>query len=126
MLFLSNAAIRYAVNICEENDRYKVGIAVNRNNREATTEMLLDISEELPGVKQIINSHYCFEILFKNESTIKVIPATTSARANKCHLLIVDPEVSLNVILNDLEPCETLMWSEYWEKQGTKARSSDE
>lgn len=118
MLFLSNAALRYAVDVCQERERYKVGIAIQgEDKRNAMRDLILSMVSDSDCVERIRNSKHNFEILFKNGSVIRFISTSDSARGNKLHLLITDKEVPYEVIQNVLKCCETLDWQEYTYEQ---------
>lgn len=91
MLFLSNAALRYAVDICLEKDNYKVGIAViGEDKRNTVQQMILDMVTGSDYIESVRNSKYNFTIDFKNGSYIKLINASDNSRGNRLHLLIAD------------------------------------
>ena len=114
MLFLSNAAIHYAVDICLEKDKYKVGIAVKGfEKRDSVRQQILDMVAGSDCVGHIRNSNYNFEVQFKNGSRIKLILASDNSRGNKLHLLIVDREISIDIVECVLKRCELLDWMEY-------------
>lgn len=120
MLFLSNAALRYAVDICLEKDKYKVGIATKGfEKRDIVRQQILDMITGSDCVEHIRNSKYNFEVQFKNGSVIKLILASDSSRGNMLHLLIVDREISIDVVECVLKRCELLDWIEYrYEQMG--------
>lgn len=118
MIFLSNAAVRYAVDICQEKAKYKVGIAIrSENKRNAVRELVLSMVANSGCVERIINSKHNFEICFKNGSVIKFIYASDSARMNRLHLLIADIDIPIDIMQRVLKPCENLEWFEYMYEQ---------
>ena len=118
MIFLSNAALRYAVDICLEKDKYKVGIAIKgEDKRNIMRQLILDMVVGSDCVETIRNSKNNFEVCFKNGSRIKFIYASDSARMNRLHLLIVDRDVSIDIVQYVLKPCENLEWFEYMYEQ---------
>ena len=113
MLFLSNAALRYAVDICLEKDKYKVGIAIKgEDKRSIMRQLILDMVVGSDFVETIRNSKHNFEVCFKNGSRIKFICASDNALMNRLHLLIVDRDVSIDIVQCVLKPCENLEWFE--------------
>lgn len=118
MIFLSNAAIRYAVDVCQERERHKVGIAIQgEDKRNAMRDLILSMVSDSDCVERIRNSKHNFEILFKNGSVIRFIFPSDSARGNKLHLLIADKEIQIDIIQTVLKRCEILDWYEYTYEQ---------
>ena len=108
MIFLSNAALRYAVDICLEKDKYKVGIAIfDEDKRAAAHQFVYSMVSDSDYVENIRNSKYNFEVHFKNGSAIKFVYPSDNARGHRFHLLIEDkdnPKDSTRV----LRACEIL------------------
>lgn len=114
MIFLSNAALRYAVDVCQEREGHKVGIAIQgEDKRNAMRELILSMVSDSDCIERIRNSKYNFEILFKNGSIIKFVYPSDNARGNRWHLLIADKEIRYDVMQNVLKRCELLDWHEY-------------
>lgn len=118
MLFLSNAAIRYAVDICQEKEKYKVGIAIRgEDKREVVRELISSMISNSDCVERIRDSKYSFEICFKNGSIIRFIHPSDSSRGQKLHLLIVDRKIPIDIVQNVLKRCEIIEWLEYMYEQ---------
>ena len=63
MLFLSNTAIRYAIDICKEKEKYKVGIAIrNADKKEVVRDLISSKVSNTNYVERIRDSKYDFEI----------------------------------------------------------------
>lgn len=122
MLFLSNASIKYAVDICQEKEKYKVGVAIkDEDKRNIMRQLILDIVADSDCVETIRNSKHNFEICFKNRSRINFIFPSDSAKMNRLHLLIADRNISIDVMQCILKPLENLEWLEYvYEEKGIK------
>lgn len=114
MIFLSNSALKYAVDICQEKEKYKIGIAsMDTDKLEAMRELLPTLITDRDCVESILNSKNEFRICFKNGSTIRLINSSYNACGLRFHLLIVDRSISIDIINNMLRPCENLEWLEY-------------
>lgn len=114
MLFLSNAALRYAVDVCQEREKHKVGIAIHgEDKRNDMRELILSMISGSDCIERIKNTKINFEIYFKNGSVIKFVYPSDSARGNRWHLLIADKEIPMDIIQNVLKHCEFLDWYEY-------------
>ena len=114
MLFLSNAAIRYAVDVCQEREKHKIGIAIHgEDKRNNMRELILSMISNLDCIERIRNTKVNFEIYFKNGSMIKFVYPSDNARGNRWHLLIADKEIPMDIIQNVLKRCELLDWYEY-------------
>lgn len=114
MIFLSKAAIRYAVDVCQERERHRIGIAIHgEDKRNDMHELILSMISDSDYIERIRDSKYNFEIYFKNGSVIKFIYPSDNARGNRWHLLIADKEIPMDIIQNVLKRCEILDWYEY-------------
>ena len=114
MIFLSKAAVRYAIDVCQELDNRRIAIAIQTvDKRNEIRELMLDTLLNHERVERIINSRNNFEILFDNNSIIRFIHPSDSARGNRVHLMIVDKDIPIDPIQNVLKCCEILDWYEY-------------
>ena len=117
MLFLSDAALRFAVEICLEKEKYRVCIAIpdpvrrmdifRRVVEKATLYDFGAYKRQLP---------ITLTLEFSNGSIIKVIQCSDSARGHICNLLIADPSITRPVLLDVLRPLERGDWIEYNER----------
>lgn len=113
MIFLSKAAIRYAINVCQEFDNRKIGIAIQKaSKRNEIRELMLDSLLNHEFVERIVNSEYNFEIRFDNGSVIRFVYPSDNARGNRVHLMIIDKDIPIDII-SVLQHCEILDWYEY-------------
>lgn len=124
MLFLSKASLEYAVKICIEKEKYKVGIAImNEENKNAARDLILDMISKTDHVEKIYRNSSNFRITFKNKSEIRFIPAAESSRGNRLHLLIADKTIPLDILQNVLKPCENIEWLKYAYEQRAKVKT---
>ena len=114
MIFLSSAALKYAVDICQEKDRYRIGIAsMDTDKLEAMRELLLTLITDRDCTERIINSKNEFKIYFKNGSMIKFLCSSSSACGQRLHLLIADRNIPIDIMNTMLRPLENLDWFDY-------------
>lgn len=119
MIFLSNSALRYAVDICQERERYRVGIAsMDEDKLEAMRELLPALITDRDCIEKIINSKNEFKIYFKNGSLISFL-STNNSLGRRLHLLIADINIPIDIMNSILRPCENLAWMEYTYEQQT-------
>ena len=119
MIFLSSSALRYAVDICQEKERYRVGIAsMDADKLEAMRELLPTLITDRDCIEKIINSKNEFKIYFKNGSLISFLSANNSL-GRRLHLLIADINIPIDIMNSILRPCENLAWMEYTYEQQT-------
>ena len=118
MIFLSNAALRYAVDICQEKEKYRVGIAsLDADKLEAMRELLPTLIVDRHCIESIINTKNEFRIRFTNGSTIMFISSSSNACGQRLHLLIADRDIPFDIMNNILRPCENLEWMNYMFEQ---------
>lgn len=110
-IYLSYSSLQYAVNICQEKEMYRVGIAIEDeiSNKEAK-DFLLGLIKDYDNVEKVINSKYEFNIYFKNGSLIRFVNTSGNARGQRYHLLIADKNVSEDVMRCIILPC----WTPYY------------
>lgn len=119
MIFLSNAALRYAVDICQEKENYRVGIAsIDTDKLETMRKLLPTLITDRDCIETIINSKNNFKIYFKNGSWIRFLSVNNS-KGSRFHLLIADKNIPIDIMNNVLRPCENLAWLEYTYGQQT-------
>lgn len=95
MIFLSNAALRYAVEVCAETEQYKVIVTALADKRPEIQNKLINLvkqvcESEIYTIKNICNRT---EIYYKNGSYIILAPANESMRGYRSHLLIADRDI---------------------------------
>ena len=115
MIYMSNAALRYAVNICLELPRYKVLICPElRSEWSDIMDQLVDYIPSLNlNVHRILKSRTgdC-RIEFTNRSTIRFVLASDSSRGYRANLVIVDSKIDEDIINTVLQPKEIIQYIE--------------
>ena len=106
-IYLSNASLQYAIDICKEKERYRVGIATLT---EETKLSLLTLMRCDYDIEKIISSKYEFRVYFKNGSLISFIDTSGNTRGQRYHLLIADKNISEDVMKCIILPC----WTPYY------------
>lgn len=114
MLFLSNSAIQYAVNICREEDGRKIGFVINNKRKiNLMNSLLSDMLADASDVEILMIRTNQLLIRFKNKSEIRLIPCLESSRMYRVHLMIVDRSVPPEFVQTILHQCEIRDWMEY-------------
>lgn len=109
MIYLSNAALRYAVNICLELPNYHVVIC--SESRSEWGDLIDQIVDYIPSLSENINrakktkSGNCF-LEFSNKSVILFCPAKESSRGMRANLIIASSKLDKNFINTVLLPME--------------------
>lgn len=114
-IYLSYASLQYSISICQEKDGYKVGIAIgDEESYKEAKDFLLTLVKDCGNVEQFADSKhkFNFHIYFKNGSLIRFINTSGNARCQRYHLLIVDNNVSEDVMRCIILPC----WQPYYER----------
>ena len=101
-IYTSNSALRYAIDICKEKERYRVGIATLT---EETKEQLLTFLRYDNDIEKITNSKYECRVYFKNGSLIRFMDTSGNTRGRRYHLLIVDKNISEDIMKCVILPC---------------------
>lgn len=111
MIYLSESALKYAVNICEELPNYRVGIALSRaslflgkdgyNIMRIIQDTITDIEARF-----YINGNTLNKIEFSNGSSIQFIPISESSRGYAFSLLIVEYGIDKEFVNCVLRPYE--------------------
>lgn len=96
MLILSNAALRYAVNVCDEKRTSVVIGALDDVWCKRISEQI-DLIIRWMGLGesiQINTAHLPYATYrYKNGSKINIVPAETTARGYRCNTLILQREI---------------------------------
>ena len=109
MIYLSNAALRYAVNICLELPNYHVFICPEF--RSEWGDLIYQIIDYVPSLAENINrakktkSGNCF-IEFSNGSVILFCPAKENSRGMRANLIIASSKLDKDFIYAVLLPME--------------------
>lgn len=106
MIDMSNAALRYAVDVCVEIPEYSIIVFVN-------SHVGFDYAKDKIK-KRLINrpvrtrsySDVNFSVLFDNGSSITIVYGTNNARGLLCKLAIVDAGIPEPIISNVVRPAE--------------------
>lgn len=109
MIYLSNAALRYAVNICLESPNYHVVICPEF--RSEWGDLIDQIIDYVPFLAENINrtkktkSGNCF-IEFINGSVILFCPAKENSRGIRANLIIASSKLDKDFVNTVLLPIE--------------------
>ena len=110
MIYLSESALKYAVNICEELPGYKVGIALSSKNGYDIMQVIVDaITDAKATIYFIDNNKHRIE--FSNGSTIQFIPTCNNnilVKGYVMHLLVVEHNIDKEFVSCVLRPYEKL------------------
>ena len=107
MLYLSDAAIDYAVAMCTSNSGYKVIIAVNGvRTRHNVYNHIVSTVERNPGM--VISGGIRRSIEWQNGSVLRVVPCSNNSRGFRAHLVIVDDNADEEVVDTVFRNMETL------------------
>ena len=106
MIFLSNAALRYAVEVCAETERHQVIVAALADKRSEIQNKLIDLVKQVCESEVYMIKNICnrTEIYYKNGSHIMLTPANESMRGYRSNLLIADRDI-------DRETLETVFYA---------------
>lgn len=96
MLYLTDLSLKYAIDICLTKPKYVVYIAEldDISIKKTFYYLLGKITDDSIAGKGFTNTFG--EIDFRNGSYIRVIDASTTAKYNHCHLLIVDNKIDID------------------------------
>ena len=107
MLYLSDAAIDYAIAMCTSNPRYKVIIAVDgMEKRHNVFNHIVGSVERSPGM--VISGGIRKLIGWQNGSTIRVVPCSDRSRGMRAHLVIADDNADEEIVDAVFRNMETL------------------
>ena len=109
MIYLSNAALRYAVNICLELPNYHVVICPESRSRQR--ECIDQIIDYIPQLAINTNRIYKTKsgnsfIGFINGSVIRFCPANESSRGIRANLIIASSKLDKDFVNTVLLPME--------------------
>ena len=126
MIFLSNAALRYAVEVCAETEQYKVIVTALADKRPEIQNKLIDLvkqvcESEIYMIKNICNRT---EIYYKNGSYIILAPANESMRGYRFHLLIADRDIDRETFEDVFYAKEILDMFDYKEYHRQKGKET--
>lgn len=93
MLILSNAALRYAVDICIEKRTSVIIGALNSVECKRVSEILDEIIEYKDHFQKKTANFPCVTYRYRNGSEINIFPATITARGYRCNTLILQREI---------------------------------
>lgn len=116
MIYLSDSALLYAINICRAKPKYKVLVATDRRNDWNNIEMFLLHHIRDSDMYQIANTNSECSVQFKNGSSIRCICSHDSFRGYRAHLLIAAPKIDNEIINCVLRPMETAKEIEAWNR----------
>lgn len=92
MIYLTNSALKYAVNVCEEFPRYRVGICPLY--RLEIGSLMKIIQEYANDIQRVVSTSGQEQIYFNNGSVIRFIsPTEDNVRGNAFCLVIADKDI---------------------------------
>ena len=109
MIYLTESALKYAVNICEELPRYRIGICPRY--RAEIESLLKNVQEYARDVQRIVFSKNSSsgQIYFNNGSMIEFIPPIEShVRGRAFCLVIADKDIDHDFLYDRLRPAEKI------------------
>lgn len=115
MIYLSNSAIQYAVNLCVEFDGFKaIIVSPDSDARNRVAHYLRNIIlQEDDGDPQLKLADNTYLLRFPNHSTIKVVGASADTYASRAHLVVVDINTDREIVHGVLKHLETLPYRPY-------------
>lgn len=109
MIYLSNAALKYAVDVCLELPTYKVIVCPElRAKWDYILDQMVDYipSKDINICRILKNKSGDYYISFTNGSIIRIVPASDSSRGYRANLVVVDNKVDEDIINTVLRPIE--------------------
>lgn len=121
MIYLSEFALQYAIQVCIKKKNYKILIvAFTKLDAEICFFKIKNLQEYNKKIIKYVaskNTNVYF-IDFINGSRITITRAANIAsKGNKCHLLITDKRIKEEIIEKVFMPCEILNYKNYNEKK---------
>lgn len=111
MIPLSKAALRYAFDICEEQERYRVGIVVaGVEQYEEIAKSLHCWAKQSGEVFRANKAIRDYVVEFKNGSYLRLYKARESERGFHANLLVVGPGVEWELVKTAIAPSERVSW----------------
>lgn len=109
MIYLSNSAIQYAVNLCQEFEGFRAIIASNDSDvRKTVIDKLKQlVLPDYDGPQNRFLDNTCV-VQFQNHSTLKVIGMAENAIGSRAHLVVTDINIDRRTVDEVLRKLETL------------------
>ena len=99
-------AIQKQINFCQYNEKYRCGIFVkNSEHLKIVTEIILYLLQNPSGAIELKKSKYDTLVSFRNGSLIRVLVANDGTRGYRWNGLIIDSDISQEVINTVIFPC---------------------
>ena len=99
-------AIQKQINFCQYNEKYRCGIFVKNSERiKIVTEVISNLLQNPSGVIELRKTKYDRLVTFRNGSIIRVIIANDGARGYRWNGLIIDSDISHEIINTIILPC---------------------
>ena len=127
MIFLSNAALRYAVEVCAEIPSYQVIVTALTDKLPGVQRELINLANQICGTEVYWIKSSCksscnrTEIYLKNGSHIMLTPANESMRGYSSNLLIADRDIdreTLETVFYAKEILDMFDYNEYHRQKG--------
>lgn len=109
MIYLSNSAIQYAVNLCREFEGFRAIIVSNDSDTRKTVIDKLKqlVLPDYDGPQNRFLDNICV-VQFPNYSTLKVIGMAENAIGSRAHLVVTDINIDRRTVDEVLRKLETL------------------
>lgn len=108
MLYLSEEAMDYAMAMCKRNRGYRVVIVTSSEQRKEFILHYIGGSRDWNPQRRMIHYYHPQYAELDNGSVIDIVSASENARGRRAHLVIVDDEVSDELINSVFRPIEIL------------------
>ena len=105
---LSKSTLKYAIDICEERNNYRIIIFISSDFRAKNLlHKLVSLYKDCNYIK--INSvSGGFEIVFNNGSIITILTCVDFFKGRRAHTVIVDDLIGGDMLDRVILPCESL------------------
>ena len=109
MIYLSNSAIQYAVNLCREFDGFKAVIFSGDSDvRKTVIDKIKQlVLPDYDGPQNRLTDNTCL-VQFPNHSSLRVVGMSENTHGCRAHLLVVDINTDKQTVDCVLRPMETL------------------
>lgn len=97
MIWLSNSALRYAVDVCNEIPNYRAIVYVRMITQ--ADDIKHKLRTYLKNIRAIItDTEQSWHATYSNGSRLDVVAATDRARGRRCYLAVAEAGIDKNII----------------------------